>query len=289
MADATIERTNRRVRDRGTVPDGPLDGSLTERVRLIDQGGELVFTPLTRRLFVEAGLRRGMRVLDVGCGAGDVAFLAAELVGAEGEVVGVDRDAWALATARDRATIADLANVSFVEGDFREVDLPGSFDALVGRFILMSQSDPAAAIRALRPRLRPGAIVAFQELDLHDLVAVPPQPLVTQVLDWWHATLVHIGVEQRMGPKLYATFRAAGLPAPAMIAEALIGDGAESPVPTILADVIRAILPDAERFGVVTRAEVDVETLADRLRAEVVAGGGCIASPLLVGAWTRTH
>jgi SAM-dependent methyltransferase len=71
----------------------------------------------TERLFRAAGLEPGMRVLDVGSGAGDVALLAAEFVGPEGEVVGVDVDGAALKVARGRAHALGLRNVSFVEGD----------------------------------------------------------------------------------------------------------------------------------------------------------------------------
>src|SRR5713226_101902 len=90
---------------------------LSAQARLID--------PITRRLFRAAGIGPGMRVLDVGSGAGDVAFLAAELVGEAGEVVGVDRSQAALNVARARATERSLRTVSFLEGD------PGSVD--VGR------------------------------------------------------------------------------------------------------------------------------------------------------------
>ena len=62
--------------------------------------------PLTERVFREAGLETGMRVLDLGSGAGDVAILAARLVGREGEVIGVERDPEAVAWATDRATCA---------------------------------------------------------------------------------------------------------------------------------------------------------------------------------------
>src|SRR5882672_3069775 len=82
---------------------------LGTQARLID--------PMTRRFFLEAGIRPGMRVLDVGSGAGHVAFLTAELVGGAGEVVGVDRAPAALATARARVEAYSLRNVSFLEGD----------------------------------------------------------------------------------------------------------------------------------------------------------------------------
>ena len=59
-----------------------------------------ILKPITERLLREAGLTPGLRVLDLGCGCGDVAMLAAELVGPNGTVVGIDRSADVLAVAR---------------------------------------------------------------------------------------------------------------------------------------------------------------------------------------------
>jgi cyclopropane fatty-acyl-phospholipid synthase-like methyltransferase len=72
-----------------------------ELARLEAQGRSLAVP--TRMILAEAGIRPGMRVLDLGCGAGDVAFLAAGLAGPGGSVVGVDHSAEALARARLRA------------------------------------------------------------------------------------------------------------------------------------------------------------------------------------------
>src|ERR1700683_349428 len=73
--------------------------------------------PLTRRLFHEAGMKAGMRVLDVGCGSGDVSFLVASIVGETGEVVGADRAAAAVERARAHAKAAEVAHVTFLQGD----------------------------------------------------------------------------------------------------------------------------------------------------------------------------
>ena len=81
---------------------------LGTQARLID--------PMTRRFFFAAGIVPGMRVLDVGSGAGHTAALAAELVGEAGEVVGVDRAPAALATARARVKALGLRNVTFLDG-----------------------------------------------------------------------------------------------------------------------------------------------------------------------------
>jgi cyclopropane fatty-acyl-phospholipid synthase-like methyltransferase len=71
----------------------------TERL----QAQAVFVQPFTERLFRDAGIDRGMKVLDLGSGAGDVALLAARLVGSEGEVVGIDSNPSILETARARA------------------------------------------------------------------------------------------------------------------------------------------------------------------------------------------
>src|SRR5712691_13549134 len=76
-----------------------------------------IFAPFTRQLFEQAGISSGMRILDVGCGAGDVAFLAAALVGPNGEVVGADHSAAAVEWAVARAQEQGISNVKFLEGD----------------------------------------------------------------------------------------------------------------------------------------------------------------------------
>lgn len=75
--------------------------SAQETQRLIMQTS--LYDGHTRHLLEQAGITSGMKVLDVGSGAGDVAFLAARLVGATGSIVGVDHDPSVLEVARARA------------------------------------------------------------------------------------------------------------------------------------------------------------------------------------------
>jgi len=97
--------------------------SRAEYDRLIEQAE--LFRPLTERMLRAAGIARGMRVLDVGCGVGDVSFLVAGLVGPEGSVVGVDVDAEALKLAEDRRTAQGISNVEFRQSDVRSIDSSG--------------------------------------------------------------------------------------------------------------------------------------------------------------------
>src|SRR5215467_9673704 len=96
---------------------------------------------------MEAGLTSGMRVLDVGSGSGDVTFLAADVVGSNGFVVGIDRSAAAVERATTRASRRNLANVAFEVGDPAAMDFDRPFDAIIGRFVLMYQNDPATSLR----------------------------------------------------------------------------------------------------------------------------------------------
>src|SRR5262249_57352668 len=73
-----------------------------------------LYGPGTRRVLLEAGLRRGMHVADLGCGVGMVTSLLAELVGPEGRVIGIDASGAQLAEARLRLNDVDT-NTDFVE------------------------------------------------------------------------------------------------------------------------------------------------------------------------------
>lgn len=144
----------------------PLESSDRERARLSSQAQ--VLRPYTERLLRNSGARAGSAVLDLGTGAGDVALLAAEVVGPKGRVVSMDRDTSHLAHARKRATDAGFSNVTFVEGDIVTPPIDPPFDVAIGRYVLMYQSDPVATVRGIARAIRPGGSIAFHELNMHD-------------------------------------------------------------------------------------------------------------------------
>jgi ubiquinone/menaquinone biosynthesis C-methylase UbiE len=117
----------------------------------------------THVLFRRAGITLGQRVLDLGCGAGDVSLIAAEIVGPRGHVVGVDRSPIAVAAARDRARMAGYLNATFKTGDAANLAIGGRFDVIVGRLVLMDVPDPMRALRGLRQYLRPQGLIVLQE------------------------------------------------------------------------------------------------------------------------------
>ena len=234
-----------------------------------------------------AGIAPGMRVLDIGCGVGDVSLLAAEMVSSSGTVVGVDRSEQAVALARQRAAAAGMDHVRFTASELEAFSPDQPFDALIGRLILAYLPDPAATLRRLSGLVRPGGTVAFQEMVLPLTCSVPDGPLFRKCCEWMMETFERAGFQIDMGSKLLATFLAAGLPAPQMTAAGHVEGGSQSPVYAYLADTLRSLLPMAERIGVATAAEIAIETMAERLRNEAVENNACIMPPPLVGAWTR--
>jgi ubiquinone/menaquinone biosynthesis C-methylase UbiE len=234
-----------------------------------------------------AGIAPGMRVLDIGCGVGDVSLLAAEMVSSSGTVVGVDRSEQAVAVARQRAAAAGMDHLRFEASEVEAFSPDQQFDALIGRLVLAYLPDPAATLRRLSGLLRPGGTIAFQEMVLPLMRSVPDGPLFRKGREWVMETFERAGFELDMGSKLLATFLAAGLPAPQMTVAGRVEGGSQSPVYTYLADTLRSLLPMAERFGIATVAEVAIETVAERLRKEAVENNACIMPPPLVGAWTH--
>jgi SAM-dependent methyltransferase len=247
-----------------------------------------VLNPFTRALLREAGLAEGMRVLDVGTGAGDVALVAGELVGPTGRVVGLDQDPQILRTAFARAQAAGLDNVSFVAGDCRDAPA-GPFDAIVGRLVLMYLPDPAATLRGLADRLAPGGIVAFSDYNLSaaSCRTSPPEPLWQRAWTWVVETAARAGIPAEVGFGLRATYLAAGLPEPRMRLESYVGRGAD-PVPLQwMVESVRSMLPLVVGLGVATEEEIGIDTLADRLGE--AAAGVVAKGPDLVSAWTRAR
>ena len=110
-----------------------------------------LYGPGTRRVLLEAGLRGGMRVADLGCGVGMVTALLAELVGPDGHVVGIDASGAQLAQARERLN-GSGANTSFVEASATDTGLPPeSFDLVYCRFLLIHLADPSGPCARCAP------------------------------------------------------------------------------------------------------------------------------------------
>jgi ubiquinone/menaquinone biosynthesis C-methylase UbiE len=262
-----------------------LGHSSRELDRLSFQGA--LFAPYTRQLLTEAGLTVGMRVLDVGSGSGDVSFLAAELVGSKGFVLGVDRSPAAVERARSRAMQHNIHNVAFAIGDPASMHFEIPFDAIVGRFVLMYQDDPATSLRKMMRYLREGGLVAFQELDSTMCRSWPAVPTFDTAARWLAEALRGSGARPELGLEMHSLFLDCGLPRPSMRLDALVSGHEDSSVYKLLAEAIRTLVPTLEKLNIAAAAEIQIDSLADRMRKDVVAKRAVAMSYGLVGAWGR--
>jgi ubiquinone/menaquinone biosynthesis C-methylase UbiE/uncharacterized protein (DUF1330 family) len=111
-----------------------------------------------------ADIRPGQRVVDVGCGTGVLAMAAADRVGPQGTVVGIDPNEGMLAVARRKST-----RIDWREGRAESLPLPDeSFDAVVSQFALMFFEDRVGALREMMRVLRPGGRLAVAVCDALD-------------------------------------------------------------------------------------------------------------------------
>ena len=257
-----------------------------ETTRLIEQSR--IYGASTQRLCKRAGIAKGMRVLEIGSGAGDVALMLAELVGPDGQVVGVDVNPTILDTARQRATDAGVRNVEFIAGDARALDSSDKFDAVVGRFVLMYMAEPGKAFTQFITHLKPGGIVAFQEPEytLYPALLHPDTPLMNQLIKWILEVFEHSGAHLDMGVGLYRAFVDAGLPPPTMHLESPIGAAKTWAGYRYMATIFQSLLPLLEKYGLATTEQVDVDTLVTRIRQEVLTAKRPFFLPLHVTAYS---
>lgn len=266
-----------------SVPSYSLGSSDPEIARL-DAQAEFLTVP-TRALLAASGLRPGMRVLDLGTGLGHVARAVAEIVGPEGEVVGLDSSPRMLEVAGSRAD--SPPNIRYVEGDVTAWRDDEPFDAVVGRLILFHLPDPIGTLRHHLDGVRPGGRLVALDYDIGAVRAEPPDRLGASLRDLMLAAFRAAGADPTIGSRLKQHLEEAGV-------EEVGGFGVtqyiapEDPLGSaMVAGVVRSLLPVILGHGIATAEEVDLDTLQTRVAASLAEHRSQLVPPMLVGAWGR--
>lgn len=244
--------------------------------------------PITRRFLQEAGITPGMRVLDVGSGTGDVAFLVAELVGEAGEVIGTDTAPTAIAAATRAGQGRTPQNVRFRHGNPAELEFDVRFDAVVGRYVLPFQSEPATMLRGLSRHLVKGGLLVFHEPDFGCVRSLPPAPLYDRACQWIVDTTRLGGQSWSFLDKVYPAFLQAQLPAPTLRMQTHVASGPHAREWLMaVGDMVESLLPNIERLNVAPAEEVDLPTLRDRLWEEATSTDRVIVGRSEIAIWTE--
>jgi SAM-dependent methyltransferase len=241
----------------------------------------------TRLAMDLAGIRPGMRVLDLGAGTGEVALLAAEVVGSEGSVVSVDQSPDVLEYAAAKAAQRGVTTVRFVQGDIASYVPDQPVDACVGRLVLTYLPDPVATVRRLWQALPAGGVYLALEYDSNAVRTAPPTPLVTRLAALLVAAFDAAGQPQTMGPHLAELLREVGAEGATSLGLQSYFGPDDPTGPALITGVINSLLPAIERHGLADVASLGVETLRERVAAEVAEARAVMLAPTLVAAWAR--
>ena len=248
-----------------------------ERMRVVGR----VMRPATLALLGRAGVGAGMRCLDVGCGAGEVTFDLASLVGLTGHVVGVDLDPTKIDLGRGDAEQAGLTNVELKVADIDEGLGEEEYDVVYARFLLTHLRDPRAGVAAMVGALKPGGRLVVEDIDYRGSFSHPPSELFERYEEIYELSAQATGGDPFIGARLPELVSQAGC----VRVEPTISQpaGLEGDVKLLPALTLENIRATAVRHGVADADEVDrvVDTLYEFARDATTY----VANPRIVQVW----
>jgi precorrin-6B methylase 2 len=233
----------------------------------------------TLRLLEDAGLKRGDRVLDVGCGGGHVALDMAGIVGSEGHVLGIDFDPHVLELAREDAREAGVGTVEFETADAHVFD-GGPFSFIHARFLLSHVSEPEAVFGRLKGMLAPGGRIAVEDIDMSGAYCVPADAAQDRFQTLYTEAVRRGGGEANLGRRLPALALATGLQARWRVFQLVHASGPEKRLTAVTMEMIRA---SVLRYGLADAAEIDGIVRTLNMFAE--DGSTLVALPRLAQVW----
>jgi SAM-dependent methyltransferase len=250
-----------------------------ERLRILAR----VMRATTLALLDRLQLRDGLACLDVGCGGGDVTLELARRVAPGGKAVGADLDETKLDLARREAREQGVTNVEFRLSDVRQAVAVPEFDVVYARFLLTHLSDPADAVAAFRRQVRPGGLVAVEDIDFSGCFTYPESKACARYRELYCTVVRRRGGDANIGPRLPLLLKRAGLEDVGVgVAQPMGIDGEVKLVEALtMENIAEAVLQE----GLATRAEIDEVT---RGLYEFAADPETLAGvPRVVQAWGR--
>ena len=127
----------------------------------------------SRELLSTAGLKTGMRVIEVGCGTGSMTLWIAQQIGPKGEILATDIDEEQLEITKQRAEKLNIKNIKFLQWDVLQNLHLSEFDLVYSRFVLVHTTNGSKAIQNMLNLLKDGGVIVCEEPDLSSLYSYP--------------------------------------------------------------------------------------------------------------------
>jgi len=257
-----------------------------ERRRLEVQAA--LFEPFTTRFLASAGLSNGMSILDVGTGVGDVAFLAADMVGTTGRVLGIDCEDGMISRAQQRAQAKQVANIQFQSGSLLQDDHLGKFDFVIGRLVTAFQPDQVDFLRRVVSRAKVGGSIALMEAgwNLCGVWTNPAIPMYDELIHRSVSLIETLGFDPQLGSRLTELFALAGLGKPSVTAEHLVGGPDSSLLDYSLLN-LENIFSTAREKGLEAPDEAALKVTCAEIRKVATASHVQFSGPCVVGAFIK--
>ena len=262
----------------------PLQSSERERRRLKMQSQALI--PMSLRLLDGAGVGPGSRVLELGCGNGELTKLIAQRVGPSGQVVAIDRDPAQIDAAGQTLHAEGLGNVVLQVAEAEAFSPDRPFDAVIARYFLLYATDPEAMVAKAATWLRPAGAMGFLEMDFYRGVGSRiwplPLPETERAIGFIADAMLDAGVQPHLSARLPSLLSRYGEVEAELAAPLQMGaESVELPL-----EAVRSVQATARRIGRADHADHDVDRL---LQAELSRRDRHTVTipPLSVAAWVR--
>lgn len=243
---------------------------------------------ITRKLIESGGIKPGMKILDLGCGDGNVTFLLSNYIGTDGIVVGIDSNENAIDNAKKKSKELGLSNLYFCVGDITQ-DFKikhSNFDAIIVRRVLMYLSNPKSTIATAIKYLKPNGIFLAQENNISQTpIGLESMPHHIKIIDLIRKTLEKENVNFNMGFELITFLTNSGLKVEKIWAEAVLSTPNQPTPWAFLAQVMKDRMLTHNVINDVSELELGI--LGERLTNERMENTRTFISDLVFCAVAR--
>ncbi len=167
---------------------------------------------LHTRAFLEAkGLLPGMRLLDVGCGGGNVAMMTARLVGPTGSVTAIDFDREIIALDQQDVVAAGMNNIAFHAMSAYDINYDNKFDIVYSRFLLSHLERPLEVLKRMVQSVQPGGKIIVEDIHFSGHFCYPECKAFDDYVTYFTKAARNNEQDAEIGPRLPGLFRQAGI------------------------------------------------------------------------------